>query len=113
MYYAKRDLPERLTARFHGIYALVFNKYWVDEIYGALIVAPVLFIARWVLAALVDRGVIDGGGLLAGYTAQGFGSLAARIQSGNIRSYAGWLAAFAALLLVAVYFGWTLHFGVR
>jgi NADH-quinone oxidoreductase subunit L len=113
MYYKRRDLPARLTARFRAIYALVFNKYWVDEFYGALIVAPVLFIARWVLAALVDRGVIDGGGLLAGYTAQGVGSLAARIQSGNIRSYAGWLAAFAALLLVAVYFGWTLHFGVR
>jgi NADH-quinone oxidoreductase subunit L len=113
MYYAQRDLPARLTARFHAIYSLVFNKYWVDEIYGALVVAPLLFIARWVLAALVDRGAIDGGGLLAGYTAQGFGSLAARIQSGNIRSYAGWLAAFAALLLVAVYFGWTLHFGVR
>ena len=113
MYYSRRDLPARMTARFRAIYGLVFNKYWVDEIYGALVVAPVLFIARWVLAMLVDRGVIDGGGLLAGYTAQGFGSLAARIQSGNIRSYAGWLAACAALLLVAVYFGWTVHFGIR
>jgi NADH-quinone oxidoreductase subunit L len=113
MYCKQRDLPARLTARFRGVYSLVFNKYWVDEIYDALVVAPVLFIARWVLAILIDRGVIDGGGLLAGYTAQGFGSLAARIQSGNIRSYAGWLAACAALLLVAVYFGWTLHFGIR
>ncbi|MGA7884795.1 MAG: NADH-quinone oxidoreductase subunit L [Acidobacteriaceae bacterium] len=113
MYFRRRDLPARLAARFHAVYALVLNKYWVDELYGALVVAPVLFIARWVLAALVDRGVIDGGGLLAGYTAQGAGSLAARIQSGNIRSYAGWLAACAALLLVAVYFGWTTHFGIR
>ncbi len=113
MYYKRRDLPARLTARFRAVYALIFNKYWVDEIYGALVIAPVLFIARWVLAALVDRGVIDGGGLLAGYTAQGFGSLAARIQSGNIRAYAGWLAACAALLLVAVYFGWTTHFGIH
>jgi len=37
----------------------------------------------------------------------------ARIQSGNIRSYAGWLALFAALLLVAAYFGWTAQFGLR
>ena len=53
----------------------------------------------------------DGGGLLR--SAQGFGALVARIQSGNIRSYAGWLALFAALLLAASYFGWTAHFWVR
>jgi NADH-quinone oxidoreductase subunit L len=49
----------------------------------------------------------------AGYTAQGFGALVARIQSGNIRSYAGWLAFFAALLLAVSYFGWTSHFLLR
>ena len=113
MYYAKPELPERLTARLRGLYALIANKYWVDEIYGALVVAPVLFLARWVLSALIDRGVIDGGTLAAGYSAQGFGALVARIQSGNIRSYAGWLAFFAALLLVAAYFGWTAQFVLR
>jgi len=113
MYYAKPELPGRLAARLRGLYALIANKYWVDEIYGALVVAPVLFIARWVLSALIDRGVIDGGTLAAGYSAQGFGALVARIQSGNIRSYAGWLALFAALLLVAAYFGWTAQFGLR
>ncbi len=113
MYFARPELPERLAARLRGLYALIANKYWVDEIYGALVVAPVLFLARWVLSALVDRGVIDGGTLAAGYSAQGVGALVARIQSGNIRSYAGWLALFAALLLVAAYFGWTAQFGLR
>ena len=88
--------PHASPAQFHALYALLKNKYWVDEIYAALIVAPVLFIARWVLGVLIDRGVIDGGTLTAGYTAQGLGALVARIQSGNIRSYAGWLALFAA-----------------
>jgi len=113
MYFAKPELPARLAHQVRAIYALVKNKYWVDEIYGALIVTPVLFIARYVLAALIDRGVIDGGSLAVGYSAQGFGALVARIQSGNIRSYAGWLALFAALLLAASYFGWTAHFWVR
>jgi hypothetical protein len=85
LYYAKPELPARLATSLRPLYALVKNKYWVDEIYGALIVAPVLFIARWVLGVLIDRGVIDGGTLTAGYTAQGFGALVARIQSGNIR----------------------------
>jgi NADH-quinone oxidoreductase subunit L len=113
MYYAKPELPERLAEQLRAGYLLVKNKYWVDEIYGALVVAPVLFVARYVLNVLIDRGVIDVGGMAAGYTAQGFGALVARIQSGNIRSYAGWLALFAALLLAASYFGWTAHFWAR
>ena len=113
MYFSKPELPARFTAQVRSLYLLVKNKYWVDEIYGALIVGPVLFIARYVLNALIDRGVIDGGTLAAGYTAQGFGAMVARIQSGNIRSYAGWLALFAALLLAASYFGWTAHFWFR
>ena len=79
----------------------------------ALIVTPVLFIARWLLGVLIDRVVIDGGTLTAGASAQGLGALVARIQSGNIRSYAGWLALFAAALLAISYFGWTTHFFLR
>jgi NADH-quinone oxidoreductase subunit L len=110
MYYVRPELPARLTTQFPARYALLKNKYWVDEIYAALIVAPVLFVARWILGVLIDRGLIDGGSLTAGYSAQGLGALVARIQSGNIRSYAGWLAFFAAALLAASYFGWTTHF---
>jgi NADH-quinone oxidoreductase subunit L len=110
MYYVRPELPARLTGQFPARYALLKNKYWVDEIYAALIVAPVLFVARWILGVLIDRGLIDGGSLTAGYSAQGLGALVARIQSGNIRSYAGWLALFAAALLAASYFGWTTHF---
>jgi NADH-quinone oxidoreductase subunit L len=85
----------------------------VDELYGVVIVTPVLFVARWLLAVLVERGIIDGGTLTAGYTAQGLGALVARIQSGNIRSYAGWLALFAAIVLAVSYFGWTAHLLAR
>ena len=113
MYCKKPELPARFTAQVGSVYSLVSNKYWVDEIYSALIVTPTLFMARYVLNLLIDRGLIDGGGLAAGYTAQGFGAVVARIQSGNIRSYAGWLALFAALLLAASYFGWTAHFWLR
>jgi NADH-quinone oxidoreductase subunit L len=110
MYYSRPELPAKLTEKFRGVYTLVFNKYWVDELYGFLFVAPTLFVARYVLGLLIDRGIIDGGTLGVGYTAQGLGAVVARIQSGNIRSYAGWLALFAALLIVTSYFGWTTHF---
>jgi NADH-quinone oxidoreductase subunit L len=113
LYYAKPELPARLATQLRPLYALLKNKYWVDELYGAIIVAPVLFIGRWLLGVLIDRAVIDGGTLTAGYTAQGLGALVARIQSGNIRSYAGWLAFFAAVLLAVAWFGWTAHFTLR
>ncbi len=113
LYYAKPGLPARLAAQLRPLYVLLKNKYWVDELYGAIIVAPILFIARWLLGVLIDRAVIDGGTLAAGYTAQGLGALVARIQSGNIRSYAGWLALFAAVLLAVAWFGWTAHFTLR
>ncbi|MGC8549616.1 MAG: NADH-quinone oxidoreductase subunit L [Acidobacteriaceae bacterium] len=107
MYYAKPELPELLTQKFRAVHRTLYHKYWVDEIYEGFIAAPVLFFSRFVLNFLVDRGVIDGAGFAAGGTAQGLGSLVARIQSGNIRSYAGWLAFGATLVLVVTYFVFT------
>ncbi len=110
LYKAKPELPQKLATQFRGLYALLLNKYWIDQIYGALIVTPLLLISRYVLKGLIDRGVIDGAGFAAGATAQGFGAIVQRVQSGNIRSYAGWLALGAAVLLIVSYFGFTAHF---
>jgi NADH-quinone oxidoreductase subunit L len=109
LYKVKPELPQKLATQLRGLYSLLLNKYWVDELYGAIIVTPLLLISRYVLKALIDTGVIDGGGFAAGATAQGFGAIVQRVQSGNIRSYAGWLAAGAAVLLIVAYFGFA-HF---
>jgi NADH-quinone oxidoreductase subunit L len=108
-YFAKPELPAQLAAKVRGLYTLLLHKYWVDELYGAVVVAPVLLISRYVLKGLFDTGVITGGGLALGYSTQGIGSLVQRIQSGNIRSYAGWLALGAAALLLLTYFGFGTH----
>jgi len=109
MYFMKPEVPKQLAARLHGLYELLLNKYWVDQLYGAVIVAPVLFFSRYALKGLFDTGVITGGSLALGYTTQGIGSLVQRVQSGNIRSYAGWLALGAAALLLLTYFGFGPH----
>ena len=110
LYFAKPELPAKIAVSIRGLYALLANKYWVDEIYGALIVTPLLLFSRYVLKALIDTGVIGGATYGAAYSVQGLGSLVQRVQSGNIRSYAGWLALGAAALLIAVYFGFTIHY---
>jgi NADH-quinone oxidoreductase subunit L len=109
MYFAKPELPAQIASKVRGLYLLLLNKYWIDELYGAVIVTPLLLISRYVLKGLFDTGVITGGGLAMGYTAQGLGSLVQRVQSGNIRSYAGWLALGAAALLLLTYFGFGTH----
>src|SRR5204862_402456 len=38
-YLRSPSLPGTLAARFRGVYELLLNKYWVDEIYGSTVVA--------------------------------------------------------------------------
>jgi NADH-quinone oxidoreductase subunit L len=104
-YLSKPELPGKLARQFSAIYGLVENKYWVDEIYNALIVRPVTVFSRIILWWTVDRGLVDGAGYASAGAATGLGALARRLQSGNIRSYAGWLAGGAAAILLLMYFG--------
>src|SRR3984885_5551447 len=34
MYFAKPELPAQLASKVRGLYSLLLNKYWVDELYG-------------------------------------------------------------------------------
>jgi NADH-quinone oxidoreductase subunit L len=86
-------------------YKLLDHKYWVDEIYGRGIVAPLLGFSRLILNGLVDSGIVQGVGEALAGTTLGLGSLTRRMQSGNIRSYAGWLAFGAAAAIAVVLFG--------
>jgi NADH-quinone oxidoreductase subunit L len=109
LYRRKPGLADSLVERISGVYGLLVHKYWIDQIYTGLIVAPLLFITRNVLWGVADRGVVDGGVGLAAYGVRGVGAVVQRVQSGNIRSYAGWLALGAAALLLITYFGYSMQ----
>jgi NADH-quinone oxidoreductase subunit L len=104
-YYKKPYSAAAIAERFPALYQLVENKFYVDEIYGALIVTPLMMFSRFFLGGLIDRGIVNGSGAAAGATTQGLSSLVRRVQSGNIRSYAGWLAIGAAAVLLVMIFG--------
>ncbi len=110
LYFASPELPAKFAASLRGLYRLMVNKYCVDEIYGLIFVKPLLLASRYLLKGLIDTGLIGGATYGSAYTAQGFGAVVQRVQSGNIRSYAGWLALGAAVLLIVTYFGFTAHF---
>jgi len=58
LYYRRPDLPDRIAAASEPIYTLVYHKYFVDEIYNALIVRPLLAFAT--ALAWFDRVIVDG-----------------------------------------------------
>ena len=64
-------------------YRILYNKYYVDEIYNALFVAPLLFISRYVLWHVIDEGLIDGIVNGSASLARASGSRLRELQSGN------------------------------
>jgi NADH-quinone oxidoreductase subunit L len=86
-----------------GIHKLLNNKYYVDELYHAAVVAPLLWISRNVLWKVVDVGIIDGtvNGVASGTTA--VGDTVRRVQSGNTRSYAVWILVGAVLVFGIIF----------
>jgi NADH-quinone oxidoreductase subunit L len=108
-YYRKPGTAAELAERFKPAYSLLDHKYWVDEIYGRVIIAPLLGFSRLILNGLVDGGIIQGTGSGLAASTRGGGWLVRRVQSGNIRSYAGWLAIGAAAVIAIVLFG---HHGI-
>jgi NADH-quinone oxidoreductase subunit L len=104
-YYRKPGTAAALAAKFRPVYSLLDHKYWVDEIYGRLIITPLLVISRLLLNGLIDGGILQGTASTLAASTRGGSWLVRRVQSGNIRSYAGWLAAGAAVVIAIVLFG--------
>ena len=104
MYYQRRDLPAKLRQRFAGAYDALEHKYYVDEIYDWLLVRPIIQGSRNVLWRMIDAGAIDGTINETAEAARDVSNGFRRMQSGNIRSYAGWVALGGAA--VVAYMVW-------
>jgi NADH-quinone oxidoreductase subunit L len=104
-YVARPGLAERTAARLGGLYRLVYNKYFVDELYEAVLLRPVVEGSRRLLWRKVDVGLIDGAVNGVGARACGVGGVLRLIQSGNIRSYAAWVLLGSLVTLLAALAG--------
>jgi NADH-quinone oxidoreductase subunit L len=105
-YRQESTLPEQTSNALPNGYRLLANKYYVDEFYRATIVKPLLAISTYFLGWVVDKGLLGGTAWLLGGIATFAGALLQRWQSGNLRSYAAWLAAGAAAVLLFVVVPW-------
>jgi NADH-quinone oxidoreductase subunit L len=102
MYVANTELPNRIAESVRGLYTLLYNKYFVDEIYDATVVHPIVEGSTTVLWRGVDQGVIDGAVNGVGYQSRGIGSVLRLVQSGSIRSYATWVVLGSVAIIVVM-----------
>jgi NADH-quinone oxidoreductase subunit L len=105
MYVARPGLADSLANSLGGLYRLVYNKYFVDELYDATIVHPVVEGSRTVLWKGVDAGMIDGAVNGVGKRSRNVGSALRLLQAGNIRGYAAWIVAGSVLVLLVIGLG--------
>ncbi|MGC1453035.1 MAG: NADH-quinone oxidoreductase subunit L [Candidatus Sulfotelmatobacter sp.] len=100
LYISKPYLPQKIADGLNGFYTAVLNKYYVDELYAKLFVKPLIDASTNILWQGVDRRVIDDTVNNAADGARHVSDEVRHMQSGNLRSYAGWIAAGSAVVIV-------------
>jgi NADH-quinone oxidoreductase subunit L len=99
LYVMRPLLAEHLRESAGSLYTLIYNKYYVDELYQAVIVKPLYIISRRALWRGVDEGAVDGGINAVARLVAGIGGLLRQLQSGYIRNYATWVMAGSLLVI--------------
>ena len=87
-YLRKKDVPARVSARLSGLYKVLLNKYYVDEVYDAAVVVPTVKGSEKLLWRGIDVGVID---WCVNTLAGGIGLMSRTVravQTGAAQSYA-------------------------
>jgi NADH-quinone oxidoreductase subunit L len=102
-YIKSPETPKKLAASLSGPYKLLSGKYFIDEIYLAAIVRPLVWISDKVLWHAVDERAIDGTVNGVALVSRETGDRLRHANTGNIRSYATWIVlgvlVFTSLLL--------------
>jgi NADH-quinone oxidoreductase subunit L len=98
-YVARPEWPARIASGADAFYSILTHKYYIDEVYDAIIVLPLLVTSREFLWKIVDTLMIDG-------TVNGIGQLIRssadglrHMQSGYVRTYAAWILAGGVLVI--------------
>jgi NADH-quinone oxidoreductase subunit L len=125
-YVQSPETSERLKERYAGAHNLLYNKYFVDELYNATFINGTMkssfglwtfdrrvvdgavngtgwltVFASWV-SSLIDRYVVDGAVNLVGWTAQEASYWFRRLQTGLVQNYA-LLMLFGIFAFVSIY----------
>ena len=87
MYIKNPELPAKFTAKFAGAYRVIFNKWYIDELYDFVFVNPCkkigTFLWRGIDVRIVD-GVVNG----CAWVVKGIGAGLRYTQTGYLYNYA-------------------------
>jgi NADH-quinone oxidoreductase subunit L len=103
LFYLRRPaIPVRWAKAVPWLYKLLLHKYYIDEIYDAVIVSPLVRGSDWVYRRF-DLKIVDGALDGTAAATRAAGRLAGAFQTGLIKDYAlvflAGVAAFLALIL--------------
>jgi NADH-quinone oxidoreductase subunit L len=95
-------LPQLIALRFPAPYSLLRGKYYVDELYDAVVVRPYNALSQFAWK-VIDDGLIDG--LLVGGTAavvKWQSGISSRWQSGSVPTYV--TVFFGGVVAILIYY---------
>ena len=100
----KPQMADAYATRFSGLHRLLLNKYYVDELYNAVIVQPIKRLSTAALWRGVDAGLIDGLVNAVGLVIRGWSAVLRRLQTGSVRAYA--MSFFFGVVAILGYYLW-------
>jgi NADH-quinone oxidoreductase subunit L len=102
MYIVKPDLPGKLAKAFGPVHKLLYNKYYIDEIYNFVFVGSVKWASTHIFWSIVDVGIIDGFVNAVASLVEAVSRVLRRLQTGYYNNYAFGMA-FGVLVIVGIY----------
>ena len=102
-YLGEGGLVASIRQRFTALYRTLLDKYYVDEIYAAVVVRPLERVASWLWRGFDVRvidGVVDGTGTVTA----AFGAVLRLFQNGYVGTYAFFFVLGVVFLLVRMVF---------
>jgi NADH-quinone oxidoreductase subunit L len=96
-------LPARQAPADRGFGLVLNRKYYMDELYDALVVRPTVWLSRVILWRGVDQGLVDGAAVNGtAKVSQGLGWLGSRLQTGQVGIYVALFLVGALWILRAM-----------
>jgi len=101
VYGRRAGATDPLAETAPGPYRVLWNKYWVDELYDAIVVRPYVELSR-VFWQVVDTQLIDGAVNGIGDLMRWLSGRVRRLQTGNVQAYALAMLVGAICVIVAL-----------
>ncbi|MFA6438407.1 MAG: NADH-quinone oxidoreductase subunit L [Bacteriovoracaceae bacterium] len=97
----KMEIAENVAKRFSGLHKILWNKYFVDEAYDAVVVNPIKTTSEKFLWKIFDVKIIDNTLNFSAKFVEATSNIFRRIQTGVVQSYA--IVFVAGILFVIGY----------